>query len=129
MKNNDTNSVVYWYLKALNNFTDFRGRSQRKEYWIFEAVTLVLLLATALLNNYLSFFLALITIVPSLAVKVRRFHDVGINAWMLLLCIIPFFCFIPLFFTILDSQVGENKYGPNPKEMLSAEDILVDVIK
>jgi uncharacterized membrane protein YhaH (DUF805 family) len=59
-------------------------------------------------------FLAVIytfaVLVPSLAVGVRRMHDVGKSGWYLL---IPIYSFI---LAVTDSETGENRYGENPKE-------------
>ena len=48
-------------------------------------------------------------LVPTLAVGVRRMHDVGKSAWFIL---------IPIYNLILactDSEHGPNKWGNNPK--------------
>ena len=53
---------------------------------------------------------------PSLAVAVRRLHDIGKSGWMLLIGLIPLVGAIWLLILLLrDSEAGENKYGPNPK--------------
>ena len=53
--------------------------------------------------------LSLIVFVPSLAVTVRRMHDVGKSGWFIL---IPFYNIILL---VTDSVNGENEYGHSPK--------------
>src|SRR5690625_547897 len=59
-----------------------------------------------------------LTFVPSIAVTVRRFHDIGKNGWTILMAIIPFVGgIILLVFTCLDSEPNDNKYGPNPKSI------------
>lgn len=53
----------------------------------------------------------------SLAVTVRRLHDIGLNGWWILVALIPFIGgIILLVMMIFDGQEGENKYGPNPKQ-------------
>ena len=55
---------------------------------------------------------------PGLAVEIRRLHDVGKSGWMILIALIPFVGAIWLLVLFcLDSQPGENQYGPNPKEV------------
>jgi uncharacterized membrane protein YhaH (DUF805 family) len=49
-------------------------------------------------------------LLPSIAVGVRRMHDVGKSGWFLL---IPIY---NLVLALTDSESGENKYGPNPKD-------------
>ena len=66
---------------------------------------------------YLSYIYTLAVLIPSLAVCVRRLHDVGKSGWMYLICLIPvvgWIWLIVLFCT--DSQKGSNKWGNNPKE-------------
>ncbi|MBM3920822.1 MAG: DUF805 domain-containing protein [Sphingomonadales bacterium] len=61
---------------------------------------------------------SLAVLLPSLAVAVRRMHDVGKSGWFIL---------IPIYNLILactDSQVGENEYGSNPKDSVANPDIL-----
>jgi uncharacterized membrane protein YhaH (DUF805 family) len=53
----------------------------------------------------------------SLAVVVRRLHDIGKSGWWYLIALIPQFGFFGLLVLLCtDSQPGINQYGPNPKE-------------
>ena len=63
---------------------------------------------------YLSY--SIIMILPSMAVAVRRLHDIGKSGWMLLVSLIPIVGEIWLLvLMVIDSQTGENQYGINPK--------------
>lgn len=56
------------------------------------------------------------TIVPALAVLVRRLHDTGKTGWWALVGFIPLVgSIVLLVFTVTDSSPGENKYGTSPK--------------
>ena len=56
-------------------------------------------------------------IIPSIAVGVRRLHDIGKSGWMMLVVFIPFVGAIWLLILfVMDSKPGANEYGPNPKE-------------
>ena len=132
-----------WYLKALRNYAGFEGRARRKEFWFFHlfyGLGVLLLNApfwiVALTGN-LSGGLALgtpeivlgivsglwwlIHLLPHIAVTVRRLHDTGRSGfWYLLGIFLPGIGTIWLLaLTVLDSEPGENKYGPNPKEVLA----------
>jgi uncharacterized membrane protein YhaH (DUF805 family) len=64
---------------------------------------------------YLLYVLAMF--IPGVAVVVRRLHDVGKSGWMYFIVLIPIIgaiWLIVLLFT--ESQQGENKWGPNPKD-------------
>lgn len=57
-------------------------------------------------------------ILPSLAVAVRRLHDIGKSGWMILISLIPLIGGIWLLVLLVtDSNPGDNQYGPNPKEI------------
>ena len=61
---------------------------------------------------------ALAMLIPGLAVGVRRLHDVGKSGWMFLIVLIPLIgaiWLLVLFCT--DSQLENNKWGQNPKEI------------
>ncbi len=59
-----------------------------------------------------------IFIVPTLAVEARRLHDSGKTGWWQLLNLVPFGGAVLLVFCIIESDEGENKYGPNPHSNL-----------
>ena len=64
---------------------------------------------------YLLYCLAII--LPGLAVCVRRLHDIGKSGWYYLIAFIPLIGFIVLIIWFCqNSQIGENKWGANPKE-------------
>ena len=65
----------------------------------------------------LSVIYSLLLLVPSLAVGVRRLHDVGKSGWMLLIALIPLIGAIWLVILFCkDSQPKENKWGSKPIE-------------
>jgi uncharacterized membrane protein YhaH (DUF805 family) len=58
----------------------------------------------------------LAVLVPSLAVMIRRLHDIGKSGWWFFISFIPLIGSIWLLVLLVtDSQPGENQYGPNPK--------------
>jgi uncharacterized membrane protein YhaH (DUF805 family) len=124
-----------YYIKVLQQYADFNGRARRKEYWIYKIINSIigglLFFLDYLLGTTIDFLdlgegnslgilylvYALFVFIPGLAVAVRRLHDVGKSGWMLLIALIPLIGAIWLLVLYLtDSNPGENKYGPNPKE-------------
>jgi uncharacterized membrane protein YhaH (DUF805 family) len=50
---------------------------------------------------------------------VRRLHDTDRSGWWVLLDLVPVIGpLVLLVFTVLDSQPGANRFGPNPKGVL-----------
>ncbi len=69
--------------------------------------------------GYLQSIYGLAVLIPSIAVSIRRLHDIGKSGWWILLSVIPLVniigIFVLLYFYVQDSQPSENEYGPNPK--------------
>ena len=130
-----------YYIKVLKQYADFNGRARRKEYWIYNIINSIIggllffldyRLGTTIDGFDLDIKLTtnegldvsilyciytLFVFIPGLAVAVRRLHDVGKSGWMLLIAFIPLIGAIWLLVLYLtNSNPGENKYGPNPKE-------------
>jgi uncharacterized membrane protein YhaH (DUF805 family) len=119
-----------WYLKVLKQYADFSGRARRKEYWMFALFNVIFIASAMILDTVLVvtigelpygvfyFLYSLAVLIPGLAVYVRRLHDIGKSGWIILIAIIPIIGPIWLLvLTLTASNHGENKYGPNPKEV------------
>lgn len=119
-----------WYLDVLKKYATFSGRARRKEYWMFSLFNVIFAFVCAFLDGLLGFIsyetglgilgslYLLATFLPSLAVLVRRLHDTDRSGWWVLIGIIPLIgAIVVLVFACLDSKVGENRFGPNPKEL------------
>lgn len=116
-----------------SHYATFRGRSRRSEYWfiqLFLVITNLLVAAIdfALMDGDVERFIAnggggivglvwiLVTIVPALAVLVRRLHDTSKSGWWALMILLPVAgAIVLLVFTVMDSDPGENQFGPSPK--------------
>lgn len=110
-----------WYFKALKQYTDFSGRSQRAEFWYFALffiigwiLVFVLEINTGLIGLNILFSLA--HIVPAFALFIRRLHDIGKSGWWVLITFIPLIGTIAMTIIGLIDSVEDNKYGQNPKK-------------
>jgi uncharacterized membrane protein YhaH (DUF805 family) len=124
-----------YYIQALRKYADFNERARRSEYWYFVLFNLVFAITAIISDNMLHVTFSLrpglpavsgyvylaycvFLFLPSWAVLVRRLHDVGKSGWFLLVGFIPVAGAIWLLVLLFkDSQPGENKYGPNPKDI------------
>ena len=121
-----------YYLNVLRNYASFSGRARRKEYWMFVLFNNIFFIAIVILElvileldlgfstiipmgvggqGVLNATYSILMIIPSIAVGVRRMHDVGKSGWFLL---------VPIYNIILTFQEGErneNEYGPDPKNI------------
>ena len=126
-----------WFLKVVrDNYSNFNGRAQRKEYWMFFLFYTIFAIIAMVADNILGtvftvgegdyavsigygwiYVLLMIALFfPTFAVGVRRLHDIGKSGWWFLIMLIPLAGSI--WFLVLlckDSNPGDNKYGPSPK--------------
>jgi len=133
--------MIDWYKKAIfDNYANFSGRARRSEFWYFTlmnmiVVILLIIIAAvlaalhdnlAIVGMILYFLYFALTIIPSLAVIVRRLHDVGKSGWYYFVSLIPFIGSIWLLVLLVtDSEYGTNAWGPNPKN--AAEDDINEI--
>lgn len=109
-------------------YIDFSGRARRSELWYFALFVFVISIIISIIEKILnidypkgdggpiSSLFSLAILLPSLAVSVRRLHDIGKNGWWILLgLLVPVGTIILIIWSCADSQYGENEYGPNPK--------------
>jgi uncharacterized membrane protein YhaH (DUF805 family) len=143
-------SAFGYVQKCLRLFVDGKGRARRAEYWWWVLFTFVIyIIAYALdiaafgfntytsLPNQQTFYIiaALALLAPSVSVLSRRFHDVGLNGWLVALAfglyiagssmiaaampagsiLVGVVALVVLVIAIIPSRAGANQYGPNPK--------------
>ena len=118
----------YFMYALTENYANFEGRARRSEYWWFTlinagmAIVILFLVGIVVASNesaapivVVVFLWLIATIIPSLAVAVRRLHDTNKSGWLLLLQLVPFGGLVILIFLFLDSDQGPNQYGWPPK--------------
>ena len=129
-----------YFFKALSQWTDYRTRARRTEFWLFLLVAWLLevfavALTATMVNSafdsdtmtlhtasvttlgwifiIVTFALGLALLFPLLAVTVRRMHDLGHSGWWaIFLFVVPIVVWIMALF---DGQPMTNKYGVDPK--------------
>ena len=96
-------------------YADFNTRSRRSEYWwsvLFSAVAGSL--ATGILKDY-AWIWSLVVLIPTIAISVRRLHDIGRPGTWYLLNLIPVVGSIILLVWYCQDSTGDNQWGSNPK--------------
>lgn len=104
------------YKYTIKNYINFSGRASRREYWTFVLMNWGIIFAITLVENMLSSsgsseeglfstIFYLFTIVPTIAVGVRRMHDRGKSGFWLLIPIVN------LLLAIEKGEEGDNEYG------------------
>jgi uncharacterized membrane protein YhaH (DUF805 family) len=111
-----------YYLNFLQNYATFDGRARRSEYWYFTLFNIIIIFVLGFVDglmgiNVLSNIYILATLIPSVAVTIRRIHDVGKTGWY---CLVPIYNFI---LECTEGTMGPNKYGPDPKRLEMQDEI------
>lgn len=113
--------MIQWFIKSLKNYSNFHGRARRKEFWYFYLCQIILLIPAIILDimleTYIVFYgiIAFALIIPSIAVSIRRLHDINRSGWYYLMLMIPFANFIVLFWFFTETQAQVNRWGPPAK--------------
>jgi uncharacterized membrane protein YhaH (DUF805 family) len=123
-----------WYRAVLKKYAVFEGRARRKEYWYFTLFNFLIVMALLIVGLAIGAALTdtesetfafvavtpvliygLAVIIPSLAVSIRRLHDIGFSGWWYLISFVPGGSIVLFIFHLMDSKPGANKWGPDPK--------------
>ena len=110
------------------NYATFSGRASRSEYWWFTLFNIIASIALQVSTIALGaidpilagiagllvivFFLGIF--VPSLAVIVRRLHDVDKSGWWYLIVLTGIGALVVLYWMIIKGTEGDNRFGPDP---------------
>lgn len=109
-----------WYKKVVfENYANFEGRARRSEYWWFFLMSLIISFIIGIIGGLIKLPLlgtaySLAVLIPSIAVGIRRMHDIGKSGWYIL---------IPIYNIVLlatEGNYGENEYGSDPKNNIDS---------
>lgn len=150
--------MLDYMLMPFRRYADFSGRSRRMEFWSFALLNIIVMavitgivLATSgsfaaftdsgngMMSAYSSLLFGsagmlyaiwwLATIVPNVAVTVRRFHDRDMSGWwylgVVVLSMIPLIGMLVglafLVLMLLPGTPGANRFGLDPKDPSGTE--------
>ncbi|MEC7761363.1 MAG: DUF805 domain-containing protein [Pseudomonadota bacterium] len=118
-----------------SNYFTFSGRSRRAEFWWFYLFYLIVYFVLGMIDAVvfgttttspgsfsaqtdtpiLSGLFALATLIPNLALGVRRMHDIDRKGWWLLISLIPLVGIIVLIVWFAKAgDAGPNRFGADP---------------
>lgn len=116
------------YIHILEQYAVLRGRTSRKEYWMFMLFNVIVFFSVLVIGVFLMgitrkaafIFLpvayVLAIIIPLFSASVRRLHDTGRSAWWLLVYLIPFLGGIWILVLLcLRGTEGANMFGVDPR--------------
>ncbi|AZS49622.1 DUF805 domain-containing protein [Entomomonas moraniae] len=124
---------MHWYLGVFKKYADFSGRARRMEYWMFNLFNIIILTVLFILMfafvdgqtqqfTTMSAIFGIIlviyclgTILPSIAVTVRRLHDTDRSGAWFFINFVPYIGgLVLLIFMCLNGTPGSNRFGEDP---------------
>lgn len=110
---------------VFRKYATFTGRADRSEYWWFALANFVIgvvlgtlySLSGVAIFNWVDMLYGLFALIPSLAVCVRRLHDVNKCGWWIFISLIPLIGWIWIIWLLATPSYPEtNQYGPVPQD-------------
>ena len=125
----DDNVIGLNLFEAINicfrKYFNFRDRASRSEYWYYQLLITPVYLFSYIptLSDTTWIFLGLfflLTLIPSFAVAVRRFHDIDKSGWFILISVIPLVGWIIMLVMLAGKGTeGKNRFGDYPLKLKS----------
>ncbi len=100
------------YKKFWKNYTNFSGRSTRRDYWLVVLINMVVSGILSYISPALGGIYSLLTLIPSLAILFRRLHDANKSGGWIFISLVPLVGWIILIVFLATASVDEgNQYG------------------
>ncbi len=105
---------------GFSNYVKFSGRAIRSEYWYWVLFIIIAEIVTSIIDmtlgtGFITGLFGLATFLPSLAVAIRRLHDLDRSGWWVLLALIPLIgAIILIIWYCSRGTAGPNRFGPDP---------------
>ena len=105
---------------------NFSGRAIRSEFWYWTLFSVVVSVVLGLIDqrlnpgaqfgafSFVNMIVLLALFLPSLAVSVRRLHDIDRTGWWILLDLTAIGTLVLIYWACLRGTVGANRFGPDP---------------
>ena len=107
---------------CLGKYATFQGRAARSEYWFFTLFMFITSMIASVIAgaslgvlSVLPMVLLIGLFVPSIAVSVRRLHDLDKSGWWILIILIPLIGgLVLLWWSCKRGTEGQNMFGSDP---------------
>ncbi len=120
---------MYEFISEMKKFSRRdRGRTSRKDFWMFYLVYCIACLLLAAIGHYVDSYIftgkahfwslykvfIVFMLLPLLSIMGRRLHDINKSGWYIFLFLIPFAGLYVIYLFCKKGDEGENMYGPSP---------------
>ncbi len=109
-------TAIEWAFNPIAQYAVFEGRAPVREYAGYWIVWLLAIAVAAVLGTTAVTLVALALALPSLAVMVRRLHDLNASGWIALVVLVPYIGALLLIVILLipAASPARNNYGDSP---------------
>ncbi len=103
---------------GFSNYVGFSGRAVRSEYWFWTLFCALVGIATAILDGVTGVpvtnpLFSLATLLPGLAVSIRRLHDLDRTGWWMLILLTGIGAILLIIWFCMEGTQGPNRFGPD----------------
>jgi uncharacterized membrane protein YhaH (DUF805 family) len=111
---------MHYYTDVLKKYATFKGRASRAEFWMFVLIDSIISIALYVggpalgMGSVPVLIYTVATVLPNLAVTVRRLHDTSRSGWWCLLNFAPLIGVIWLVVMLAGRSDYDETYGPYP---------------
>tara|TARA_R110002020_G_scaffold327121_2_gene542772 strand:- start:11522 stop:12112 length:591 start_codon:yes stop_codon:yes gene_type:complete len=120
----DANTFMGALKDGFARYVDFKTRSTRSQYWWFTLWMILFSIGAAMIDGMMGMgdsgpiglLVSLGTFLPSIAIGIRRLHDIGRTGWWFLIVLVPLIGWIVLIvFWCTRTQEEPNRWGMPPQ--------------
>jgi len=108
---------------GFRNYVTFSGRAPRSEFWYWVLFEILVSIVASILDvavfalsdiSPLNAVASILLFLPSLAVSVRRLHDIDRTGWWVLISLTVIGIVLLIIWNCLRGTIGPNRFGPDP---------------
>ncbi|MBR5858686.1 MAG: DUF805 domain-containing protein [Clostridia bacterium] len=126
------------FVYVIKNWKNWFGRATRTEYWLFRLCSFIITIVAfslafafgalgfktpSILMYVAAYAYAVLQVIPSIALEIRRLHDTGRGGGWYFIRLVPYCGTIWAFvLTLLPGTKGGNQFGPDPRDSFIPQD-------
>ncbi|MCK9919327.1 DUF805 domain-containing protein [Microbacteriaceae bacterium K1510] len=108
---------------GFRNYVTFSGRAPRSAFWYWVLFEILVSIVASILDaavfplsdvTPLNAIASILLFLPSLAVSVRRLHDIDRTGWWVLISLTVIGIVLLIIWNCLRGTIGPNRFGPDP---------------
>jgi uncharacterized membrane protein YhaH (DUF805 family) len=108
---------------GFRNYVNFSGRAVRPEFWYWFLFTLIVAIVAGILDRSMfgddestpvTLIANLVLVIPSVAIGVRRLHDIDRSGWWYLIVLTIIGVVLLIYWACQPGTAGPNRFGPDP---------------